>query len=619
MTSSTVAPSPTTHVRAPRVPPTTPRPVVETSIEERYDGLTWTARPGYAGLLAAIPAEVWSHPERNGWQRVKKNARREVWRAEIRGGRFYVKYYSSPAWRSALGELFRAPSCQLEYEAGMYALQAGIHAVRPAAYTLGARRAGRRWDILITEAIAPVVPLDEFWSQLCDDDDAARRRADTATVIDLLAEMIARAHQAGFEHRDMHAANILVQPVAPRQYHTLFVDLQTTRTGIAVADHVVVSNLAQLNQWFRRNSTIGDRLRFLRSYLRWRDEYEHVFPHSRPLGLRFEQLVQALAHRAGTHAERLGTRRDHRVMRDGRYFGRVRLPGGWRANVVLCCKHASDASRASQLAFERDWWQTQLRDPLHWFAQQDANQVCKDSHSAMVCRALLTHADGNVPVIFKRPRARNWQRALTQMLPISRSLRGWRMGHALLHRDVPAARPLAVLERRLGPLVLDSLLLTEAIPGSRDLESFLRQAHADRSPAEFLALKRRLVPELGRLLRRLHERGFDHRDCKASNILVTEHPELQLTWIDMDGLRHVRRVSPRRRLRPLVRLHVSLLDVPGLTRTDRVRFLKAYFTRFGAAPDEWRTVWPDLVAGADAKTRQRARRKAWKLRRYGRE
>ena len=64
-------------------------------------------------------------------------------------------------------------------------------------------------------------------------------------------------------------------------------------------------NLAQLNQWFRRHSSIGDRLRFLRAYLRWRNEYEHAFEHARPLGMPYEDLVQALVRAANKHARRL--------------------------------------------------------------------------------------------------------------------------------------------------------------------------------------------------------------------------------------------------------------------------------------------------------------------------
>jgi len=233
---------------------------------------------------------------------------------------------------------------------------------------------------------------------------------------------------------------------------------------------------------------------------------------------------------------------------------------------------------------------------------------------------VLSHEQANLPVIIKRPRARNWRRRISQALGPSRSARGWETGHALLHRDIVTARPLACLERRLGPLVLDNLLITEAVPGAVDLETYLRNRHAELPPSAWWRQhKRELCALLVHHIRRLQEGGFAHRDCKAQNILVITQPELKLLWIDMDGVRRVGRLSRAQRLQPLMRLHVSLLDVPGLTRTDRVRFLKSYFARFGSDPNAWRAAWRELSRAADAKLRAKATRRAWKLKHYGRE
>jgi hypothetical protein len=568
-------------------------------------------------MLRAVPVGTWSDPQAAGWQRVKDNARREVWRAVICGVPYYLKYYFRDRWWRRLGQLFRPPACRAEWEGGLFTARAGIAAPQPVAFTRDLRRGRRRCDLLVTEAIEPAQPLNDFWLQLGADADIAQRRRQQSQLTELLAELIARAHQAGFEHLDMHAANILVQPLAPQRYRVLFIDLQSARRGVPLSDQAVVRNLAQLNQWFRRHSSVADRLRFLRAYLRWRCEFEPQFAHARALDVSCRELVAKLQTAAHRHAERLWAQRDRRAARNGRYFLRLKLPGGWRGMAVATCKHATDESRASQMDFTRQWWRQQFTPPLRGLAGDGAT-ACKNSHSAAVCRATLEHDDGQLPVIVKRPLARNWHRRLALLLRPSRSLRGWRMGHALLHRDLPTARPLAVLERRWGPLVLDSLLVTEALPEAVDLETFLKRAAGQHSPADWYRLKRELCRCLARNLRRLEERGFEHRDCKASNVLVVPRPQLALLWIDMDGLRHkpIRRAAP---LRALVRLHVSLLNSPGLTRTDRVRFLKLYFARYGQPADGWRALWPALVqAGAEKISAQEARRR-WKLEHYGRE
>ncbi len=595
------------------------RPTEGAIASARFDELIWTFRGPFQRILTIVPASAWAAPQKQpGWVRVKENARREVWRVEIAGASYYLKYFFREPPAAQIKHWFRPPPCVAEWNSGQFAARHDIPAVRPLGYTMQLRRGPRLCSLLISEAAEKAIPLNEFWRHIQADDDSKRGRADAARLIDMVAEMIARAHQAGFEHLDMHAENILVQTIGPRRYRALFVDLQSSRQGIPIQDRAVVRNLAQLNQWFGKNSSLADRLRFLRSYFRWRNEYETAFPHARPLGLRFEELVTELMAAAQRHAQRLWRQRDRRVFRSGSYFKKVRLPDGWRGFVVARCKHALDASRASAMTFTRDWWTTLLRNPLRWFTSAEA-QNCKNSHSASVRRAVVQTDDGPLPVIIKRPLARNWRRWLTQLLSPSRSRRAWQTGHALLHRDLPTARPLAMIERRLGPLTFDSLIISEGIPGATDLESYLRREQAARTPPEWAALKRQLLPVLAAHARRLRERGIAHRDCKASNILIQPLPTPSLFWIDMDGLRVLRRsLTPAEALRPLVRLYVSLREIPGITRADLARFLRAYLAGFGTPREAWRIAWRELSGGVDAKLRAQVKRRAWKLRHYGR-
>lgn len=606
--------------RQPNRPLAVPAAVADgPSVRRRtLDGVAWTYRRESERLFESVKAHAWARPDQQDWTLVKRNGRREVWRAELFGRTYYVKYYREHTWAVILKNLVRSPVCETEWNGGLFALRAGIPAAVPAGYAARLQRGGRMWAVLVTEAVQHAFPLNEFWLQVQKDPDLAGKRRDAEHLIEQLAEMLARAHQAGFEHLDMHAANILVQPTAPRVYRTVFIDLQTARLDRPVTDHAVVRNLAQLNQWFRKNSSVGDRLRFLRAYLRWRNEFEGELEHARPLGLDYRELVAALSSAALRHADRLGSQRDRRSTRNGSYFSRLSLPNGWRGVALLRCKHDSAPSRASRMAFSREWWVARIGDPLRWFGA-DQGEACKLSHSGTVRRALLEHETTPLPVILKRPLARSWRRRIAQLFSVSRSMRGWKVGHALLNRDVPTARPLAVLERKLGPLTLDSVLISEAVVGAIDLESHLRTATGRMRGREWLRHKLDLTQLVVQHIRRLHERGFAHRDCKASNVLLISQPEPQLMWIDMDGIRRVREVSTSQIERALVRLHVSLLDVPGLTRTDRVRFLKLFYARFGASPDEWRRVYLALAADAARKADAKARRRSWKLAHYGRE
>lgn len=581
--------------------------------------IRWTCHPDAADLLARISPETWANPQaQRGWTCVKRNAARTVWRARLDGRLVYVKYYACRAGRDALKRLLGRSACRAEFACGRYAAEHGIAAARPLGLAIGVLVGRGRADVLVTDAIEPAEPLDEYWQRVSASLDGRRLVATRDALIESLGELIAHAHQAGFEHLDMHAANILVREDRGG-LRCFFVDLHSARLDQPVADAAVVRNLAQLNQWFRRHSSIKDRVRFLRAYLRWRNEYEYTFAHGRPLGLDFRALVGALAETAERHARRLWERHDRRVLRDGRYFARLRLGHGWRAIVVSRCKRATPESRVSEIELASDWWQRQLETLLAQPCEPGADDV-KQSHSATVQTALLD-LDGEAPlaVIVKRPRARNWRRWLRHLLPPSRSRRGWQAGHALLHRYIAAARPLALLERRAGPFVLDSLLLTERISGAMDLATYLERGIDPRAGRRWIRDKRRLIDELARHVRQLDQAGFVHRDCKPENVLVLTRPELRLVWVDMDGVQYCRRpASEAERLRPLVRLAAALHEHPALTRTDRVRFLKTYCAGFGRDPRVWRHVWQTVAPRVADKLAQQQARRAWKLRHYGR-
>ncbi|MBL8880805.1 MAG: hypothetical protein JNG88_16955 [Phycisphaerales bacterium] len=575
----------------------------------------WTIRNQFDRVLIGLPDDVWANPgKQRAWKLIKQNGAREVWRAEIAGAVYYVKYFAQRPIADTIKRLFRTPTCQAEWNSGVFALQQGIAAVRPMAFVEHVARDGRRYSILITEGIEPSQPLSEFWQSLLRDDNPRRRREDQMQIIERLAELIARAHQAGFEHLDMHAANLLVQPAAPRQYRVLLVDLHSARLDVPIHDAAVVRNLAQLNQWFRRFATIADRLRFLRAYLRFRNEFETTCRHGRAINRTFHELVHDLAASADRQARDIWAQRDRRVGRSGRYFSRVRVAGGWAGNVFLRCKHSHRDSPTADRTFDADWWAAQLAHPLRWFA---ADTSCKNSHSAQVHRAELAHPDGSISMILKRPLARNWVRRLRMWLGRSRSMRGWHMGHALVNRDIRAARPLAMLEKRLGPIVLDSMLITELVPNAIDLAGYIRREYAQRSRREWRACKHALSTALVAQLRRLEERGFAHLDCKAENLLVAGDPP-RLVWIDMDGVRFVRHVTDEQKLAALARLFASVAALPGLARGDFARFLRDWCSRFGSRQGAWREIWRSIAPRVLEKQRQQERRRTWKLKHYRR-
>ena len=93
--------------------------------------------------------------------------------------------------------------------------------------------------------------------------------------------------------------------------------------------------------------------------------------------------------------------------------------------------------------------------------------------------------------------------------------------------------------------------------------------------AEGLVHKRALLQALGEEIARLHRAGFVHGDLTPYNVVVERGEPPRFVFIDHERTCRAPIVGPmRHRLRNLVQL--GRLELPGLTRADRVRVLRAY-------------------------------------------
>jgi hypothetical protein len=299
---------------------------------------------------------------------------------------------------------------------------------------------------------------------------------------------------------------------------------------------------------------------------------------------------------------------------------------GYRGHVVLASKRRVPGSRASQQVFTVGDWAAVLAEPGQLFSGGDA-RVVKDSPSSLVVRRTLRVGAAEIDVFLKRARRKKALRWLWDLFRPSRPARAFALGHALLARHIYAALPLAALERRRWGFLLDSILLTEAVasgrlsgdeaggPGTglhlnRFLGRYLGSGNGGGalSPVDRHRLAQQALWRLGRLLRRLHEEGFAHRDLKASNLLVhwngRQDTPPEIVLVDLDGVRRVRRVSVRQEFRGLMRLNVSLLECPAVSHAGRLRMLLGYLRRPGAGRINFKPYWRVLERWSEKKIRR---------------
>ena len=149
----------------------------------------------------------------------------------------------------------------------------------------------------------------------------------------------------------------------------------------------------------------------------------------------------------------------------------------------------------------------------------------------------------------------------------------------LEHNGIPVADWIAVGESADGR----AFLLLRAVDGALDLRRYLHEAR------ELPARERRaLARTLGRLLARMHHRGFEYPDLYGKHILVQPGSEVA-ALLDWQRSRLPRRLSWRTRCRDLAALNASLADdLAG--PTDRFALLLAYLRATGPGRPRFSTI-----------------------------
>jgi hypothetical protein len=162
------------------------------------------------------------------------------------------------------------------WELGHALLRRGIDTPMPLLFVERQARQSRR-QYLLTEAVPETVGAAEFVETQWRAMSAAGRRDWLESHARRLAQQMRRLHDAGFDHRDLKFANLLVarDPADPRVW---LIDLEGVRVWRRLPAGRAVQNLARINvsalvMRIRGNAA---RLRFLKWYLgaNWPGEWK---------------------------------------------------------------------------------------------------------------------------------------------------------------------------------------------------------------------------------------------------------------------------------------------------------------------------------------------------------
>jgi heptose I phosphotransferase len=198
-------------------------------------------------------------------------------------------------------------------------------------------------------------------------------------------------------------------------------------------------------------------------------------------------------------------------------------------------------------------------------------------------RTLRTEVDGRGYFV-KIHRGIGWgeiaKNLATAKLPVLGAGMEWQAIARLHEVGVPTMTAVAYGERGSNPAAQHSFIVTEELAPTESLEDYSRNWLAE--PPE-PRLKRALIAEVARLVGTMHRAGVNHRDCYICHFLLhTDKPvsadDFRLSVIDLHRAQ-TRKVLPTRwRNKDLGALYYSALEI-GLTRRDKLRFLKGYFMK----------------------------------------
>jgi len=364
-------------------------------------------------------------------------------------------------------------------------------------------------------------------------------------LIDQFAAFAAQMRNAGIVHKDLHWGNILIQHPAGGVARFFLIDLHQVRLMPVRAEQEGLSNLALLSAALWGRVPSRTQLSFLKAYCK------HLL-FERNL---FLQLRDAVKQHRSVLLRKTWNKKAARCCQENKYFKKISFKNH-RGSARRDCPE--DVLRL-------------MEKPSLLFAHP-ASILLKSGRTT--ASLILSSGKPAAEIYVKRYNRKNLWTVIKNTLRGSRSRRVWQAAHALITRGIPTPVPLLYLEEHHWGVISQNYYVTRPVKHACTLEMFVAKnfQHMGRTA------KVGFIKMVAQTLRTMHDRGVQHGDLKAKNILIEEAGQKgwNLSFVDLDAVRIKQRLSLHDRCRDLARLNCSFFYTPCITATFRLVFLKTY-------------------------------------------
>lgn len=337
--------------------------------------------------------------------------------------------------------------------------------------------------VLLLEYIHPASHLGEVWNNL---ENPEEKRDLLCRFVAILAKM----HQAGLKQQDLHLNNFLVKS------HTIYcVDaatIQRNRRGHPLRVQESVDNLAlffaQLT--FQDSSLVFSLFTSYAATRGWNDT-DNLF---KELQLRIEQW---------------------RRWRIKKYLNKI-----FRESIDIVCRKSFTRYMLCKRSCHTPAMAAFLDNPDPLLDKQNY-LLLKRGNTSTVGRVKVADHD----LVVKRYNIKNFWHGLRRSFMATRAAHSWRNAHLLLLSGIATPKPIALLERRLGPFRGKAYFISEYVEGLHAVDFFGSGDECQKS-----AVARRIA----QIFSKLELARITHGDMKATNIIIHEKEPI-LT--DLDAMR----------------------------------------------------------------------------------